>query len=98
MSAMKMIAQRDKLKTAVYIHCIGCPDSQSIPKASLLRGMRLSDVGTPSKYRVRSSSLINSEYNDALSIGVPYLEGKQTQKQLRVNTLSTHTGERVCLC
>lgn len=91
-----MIAQRDKWKTAVYIHCIGCPDSQAIPEASPLRGMQ--DVGTPSKYRVRSSPLTKTKYNDALSIGVPYLEEKQTQKQLRVNTLSTHTGERVCLC
>jgi len=98
---MKMITEWSNLKTAVYIDCIGCPDAQAILETSLLRGM--SDVGTPSQYRVRSSPLTKTKYNDALSIGVPYLEVKnlinrQPQIDPCANTLSTHTGERVCLC
>ena len=94
MIAMKMIAERSELKTAWYINCIGCPDYQSIHEASPLRGMQ--DVGTPSQYRVRSSSLTKTEYKDALSIGVPYLEGNPINKQRRVNTLYSTDRERVC--
>lgn len=96
---MKMIAKQAQMKTAVYIHCIGCPDAQAIPETSLLRGM--SDVGTPSQYRVRSSPLTKTEYNDALSIGVPYLEANpliNKQPQNRANTLYSTDRECVCLC